>query len=183
MRNYRESEISEEQKAKNSAFMRNYRASKRSQKEKAKNSAYMTNYRAKQTSNIQSCISKFHEVVSQDPIYICTCCDQLWYKHSVHCANAVRKSNPEIVKYLFNKQSVDNIEWICQFCNYLRKNKVPPCDIMIAMAFPSKPDFFDLNELECRLLAPRIAFQKRMQAPRGKQLKIHGNVVNVPADM
>ena len=51
------------------------------------------------------------------------------------------------------------------------------------MAFPVKPDFFDLNELECRLLAPRIAFQKLMQAPRGRQLKINGNIVNVPADV
>ncbi|XP_048585314.1 uncharacterized protein LOC125568046 [Nematostella vectensis] len=51
------------------------------------------------------------------------------------------------------------------------------------MAFPDKPDFFDLNELECRLLAPRIAFQKLMQAPSGRQLKIHGNIVNVPADV
>ena len=49
--------------------------------------------------------------------------------------------------------------------------------------FPVKPDFFDLNELECTLLAPRIAFQKLMQAPRGRQLKIHGNIVNVPADV
>lgn len=51
------------------------------------------------------------------------------------------------------------------------------------MVFPDKPDFFDLNELECRLLAPRIAFQKLMQARRGKQLKILGNIVNVPADV
>ena len=51
------------------------------------------------------------------------------------------------------------------------------------MAFPEKPDFFDLNELECRLLAPRITLQKLMQAPRGRQLKIHGNFNNVPADV
>ena len=51
------------------------------------------------------------------------------------------------------------------------------------MNFPEKPNFFDLNELECRLLAPRLAFQKILQAPRGKQFKIHGNVVNVPADV
>ena len=42
-------------------------------------------------------------------------------------------------------------------------------------------NFFDLNELECRLIAPRLAFQKIFQAPRGRQLKITGNVVNVPA--
>ena len=43
--------------------------------------------------------------------------------------------------------------------------------------------FFDLNELESRLLAPRLAFLKLMQAPRGKQLKINGNIDNVPADI
>ena len=51
------------------------------------------------------------------------------------------------------------------------------------MTFPEIPSFFDLNELECRLIAPRLAFQKIMQAPRGNQLKINGNVVNVPADV
>ena len=39
-----------------------------------------------------------------------------------------------------------------------------------------------INELECRLIAPWLAFQKIFQAPRGGQLKITGNVVNVPAD-
>ena len=47
------------------------------------------------------------------------------------------------------------------------------------MKFPEKPTFFDLTELECRLIAPRLAFQKIIEAPRGKQLKINGNVVNV----
>ena len=48
--------------------------------------------------------------------------------------------------------------------------------------FQLKPDFFDLNELKCRLLAPRLAFQKLtcMQAPRGNQFKIiKRNVVNI----
>lgn len=46
---------------------------------------------------------------------------------------------------------------------------------MNGMTFPVKPDFFEL--------APRLAFQKLMQAPRGNQLKIKGNVVNIPADV
>lgn len=37
--------------------------------------------------------------------------------------------------------------------------------------------------MECRLIAPRLAFQKILQAPRGGQFKITGNVVNVPADV
>lgn len=51
------------------------------------------------------------------------------------------------------------------------------------MSFPVKPDFFDLNESESRLLAPRLAFWNLMLAPRGNQFKIEGNVVNVPADV
>jgi hypothetical protein len=66
---------------------------------------------------------------------------------------------------------------------HLKKGKVPPSAISNGLKFPAKPDFFDLNELECRLIAPRFAFQKIMQAPRGRQLKITGNVVNVPADI
>ena len=60
---------------------------------------------------------------------------------------------------------------------------MPPCAVINGMQFPKKPSFFYLNELECRLLAPRHAFQKLMQAPRGKQLKITGNIVNVSADV
>ena len=89
-----------------------------------------------------------------------------------------------MIKHLQNIISVDNKEWLCKSCNvHFKKNKVPPCALTNGMQFPVKPDFFDLNELECRLLAPRLAFQKIMQAPRGKQLKINGNVVNVPADV
>ena len=89
-----------------------------------------------------------------------------------------------MVKHLQNIISVNNKEWLCQSCNkYLKKNKIPLCAVTNGMKFPKKPDFFDLNELECRLIAPRIAFQKIMQAPRGKQVKINGNVVNVPADV
>ena len=33
------------------------------------------------------------------------------------------------------------------------------------------------------MLAPWLAFEKLLQAPRGNQLKIKGNVVNVPAEV
>jgi hypothetical protein len=49
----------------------------------------------------------------------------------------------------------------------LRKGKVPPCAIANGMKFLEKPAFFDLNELECRLIAPRLAFQKIFQVPSG----------------
>ena len=51
------------------------------------------------------------------------------------------------------------------------------------MSFPCKPECLDLTELEWKLVSPRLVFQKIHEAARGKQWKIHGNVVNVPADV
>ena len=134
--------------------------------------------------NITQLIGNFHNSVSTGPLYVCTCCEQLWYKHSVCPADRIRLVNPDIAKYLQSVRSVDNVEWLCNTCNnHLRKGKVPPCAIANGMQFPERPSFFDLNELECRLIAPRLAFQKKFQAHRGGQLKITGNVVNVPADV
>ena len=139
----------------------------------------------KNKKSMDNFITRFHKLVFHGPLYICSCCGQLWYKHSVSCTDTIRKSNPATAqKYLINRKSVQDKEWLCRTChNYLAKNKVPPSALVNGMQFATKPEFFDLNELECRLLAPRIAFQKLMQAPRGRQFKIHGNVVNVPADV
>jgi heterodisulfide reductase subunit A-like polyferredoxin len=122
--------------------------------------------------NITQLIGNFHNSVSTGPLYVCTCCEQLWYKHSVCPADRIRLVNPDIAKYLQSVRSVDNVEWLCNTCNnHLRKGKVPPCAIANGMQFPERPSFFDLNELECRLIAPRLAFQKKFQAHRGGQHK------------
>ena len=104
--------------------------------------------------------------------------------NSLSSAAKLREKHSDVHKYLLNKRSVDNMEWVCKTCHKcLSKNKVPRCAAVNGMQFPRKPAFFYLNELECRLLAPRIAFEKLLQAPRGGQLKIYGNIVNVPADV
>ena len=129
-------------------------------------------------------VRKFHAAVSEGPMYLCSCCDQLWYTHNVTTAKKLGLSNPSVIKYLQGKLSVDDMEWLCQSCyKHLRKKKIPPCEIKNGMSFPDKPDLFDLNELECSHLEPRLAFQKLLQAPSGNQFKITGNVVNIPADV
>ena len=71
-------------------------------------------------------MSKFHRIVSNGPVYVCSYRDQLWYQHSVSCTDKQRKRNPGVYKYLFNKASVDKIEWACTSSNnYLSTNKVP----------------------------------------------------------
>ena len=119
-------------------------------------------------------IRKFYACVSyRGQEYICSCCNQLWLQHNVITAEKLRLSIYSIAgKYLLSKTSVDGIEWMCQSCyRHLKKDKISPCAAKNGMSFPEKPDYFDLNELECRMLAPRVAFQKLLQAPRGNQFK------------
>ena len=197
MRQYRLKQTPEDKKKQAAAKQKS--CLKQTAEQKQKHVAQMRKYRSKQTEQKACCtangkehnihvfdslISKFHNIVSSGPFYICSCCDQMWYRHSVVFALQVRENNPGIDKYLTKKTSVQDIEWLCKMCErYLKKSKVPPCAVKNGMTFPPKPPFWDLNELECRLLAPRLAFQKIMQAPRGKQFKITGNVVNVAADV
>ena len=92
---------------------------------------------------VLSLLKNFHANVFRGPEYICSCCSQLWYKHSVIIAEKLRLSNPTAGKYLLTKTSVDGIEWICQSCNkHLKKDKIPPCAAKNGMSFPAKPDFF-----------------------------------------
>ena len=149
---------SKEQKRKQ--YIKEYRKQKRAsesfhlstqspESKEQKRKKYIKEYRKQklagksESHSIQTLVSQFHEAVSQGPLYVCTCCDQLWYKHSVAQASTLKKNNPDIQKILLNKVSVDNVEWLCQTCNkHLKNNKVPPCAIINGMQFPNKPLFF-----------------------------------------
>ena len=51
------------------------------------------------------------------------------------------------------------------------------------MGFPYKPNVLSFTSLEERLLSPRTPFMQIRELPRGGQLSIHGNIVNVPSDV
>ena len=46
---------------------------------------------------------KFHANVSRGPEYICSCCNQLWYKHSAITAEKLRLFNLTAGEYLLTK--------------------------------------------------------------------------------
>ncbi len=83
---------------------------------------------------------------------------------------------------LMVSKALKNTEWICSTC--LKAGKLPTCAKANKMTFPEKPDILkDLTPLEERLISPKIPFMQVRELPRGGQLSIHGNVVNVPADV
>ena len=138
-------------------------------------------------SETQKCIRSFHDLVKSGPEYICTCCDQLWYRTSVKvCKPSSYNMCPGNILKLCctNVKSVDNIEWICYTCHSnLEDGKLPACSKANGMKFPQKCDLLNLTPLEERLISPRIPFMQIHELPRGGQFKIHGNVVNVPANV
>ena len=96
-------------------YMKRKRASESSQpstlstEAKQKKRLHAKEYRKQKRCEIeplQSLISKFHDIVSQGPLYICTCCDQLWYKHSVIPVTTLKENNPDVQKRLLNRKSV-----------------------------------------------------------------------------
>ena len=130
----------------------------------------------------------FHKNIRVGPEYICTCCDQLWYRSSVTECNAslYQSCSRKILNLcLTGLKSIDNTEWICGTCHSnLKAGKLPTCAKANKMTFPEKPDVLkDLTPLEERLISQRIPFMRVRELPSGGQLSIHGNVVNIPADV
>jgi len=132
-------------------------------------------------------IETFRTNIKCGPEYICTSCDQLWYRSSVtKCNPNLYKRCPQnILKLcLTGGKSINNTEWICSTCHSnLKDGKLPSCAKANKMIFPDKPEILNLTVLEERLVSPRIPFMQIRELPTGGQLSIHGNVINVPADV
>lgn len=130
-------------------------------------------------------IEKFHNLTSKGPEYVCTSCCQIFFRHSVIIMKTKNFKACLIKDCVKGIKSVSGMEYICYQCNnYLKNSEVPPCSIGNNMSFPDVPDELkNLTQLEQLLISPRIPFMKIRELPRGGQLGIKGNVVNVPADV
>ena len=170
----RNEELKEKRK-KESMEKRNLRLTKKRQQ-----------YSKKSSERMCDLISRFHQVIAEGPTYVCICCDQLWYKHGVKKATVALHLDNSATRRCIQILSISelDIQWICNTClANLKQNKIPRCAIVNGMAFPFKPEHLDLRELEWRLVSPRLVFEKLHAAPNGKQMKISGNIVNVPANV
>ena len=126
-------------------------------------------------------INKFHDMVCKSPTCVCSSRDQLCHHKSVVNIHNVKYTIDQ--KYL-QKSLADTTQWLCHTCLRYIKDKMPPCSIANGNSFPTIPDeLIDLFPLEFRLVSPRLPFMQIRQAPRGKQLKLSGNIVNVPANV
>ena len=134
---------------------------------------------------VDDLIKQFHSAVECGPMYVCSSCDQLFYKHSVKSASGLYVlTAPRVHTTLLGTISENNTEWVCHTCyRYLKRNRLPPMAIANNLEFTPVPQGLpELTSHEWRVLSPRLAFMKIYEAPVGKQLKVYGNVVNVVSD-
>lgn len=146
----------------------------------------MTTYIERYDCNVEACIKQFidKQNIAAGPVFVCTCCHQTWFKHSVTKVNTVLLTVDQIQKYCTKFISVNNCEWICNTCLLaLKKGNTPSCAVANYNAFPIRPKELELHQLEERLISLRIPFMQIRELPRGGQLAIKGNVVSVPVDI
>ncbi|CAH3031655.1 unnamed protein product [Pocillopora meandrina] len=114
-------------------------------------------------------IQSFHDSINCGPEYICTCCDQLWYRSSVtKCdANKYTKCTKNLLDAcITGKTRVDKTEWVCSTCHSnLSDGKLPVCPKANKMGFPVKPECLNLTPLEERLISPRIPLMQICELP------------------
>ena len=70
-------------------------------------------------------IQSFRDKITHGPEYICTCCDQLWFRSSVSKCNSIKYSDEYSQGLLeecitgtksLKSVNVNNTEWICSTC-------------------------------------------------------------------
>eukprot|EP00105_Crassostrea_gigas_P014661 XP_011431404.1 PREDICTED: uncharacterized protein LOC105331065 [Crassostrea gigas] len=177
-------------KRSNISFRENERMLNREQKQKKRTDVEYcekANERQRQKRfgvDIKDCIRHFHEQIRYGPIFVCSCCQQTWFKESVSKVENTNLDDYSKRKFLTSTASVDNLEWICNTCySSMRENKIPKLSVFNGMMWPLKPVELDLFPLEERLVSLRIPFMQIRELPRGGQYSVRGNIVNVPVDI
>jgi hypothetical protein len=135
-------------------------------------------------SNLTIC-KQFQDIVSSGPDYVCSSCTQTFFRHSVSEVSRVTCVSMELKScYLTGYKSIGNKEWVCNTCkSSLSKGHAPSVWVNNGLKFPTRPEELNITNLEERLVSPRLPFMQLREMPRGGQVSLKGNIVNVPADV
>ncbi len=162
----------------------------RSDDNKYNNSLKSTNQaKIKKKRSYEFIIQEYEKNILQGPEYVCICCGGLFFSRSVVIFDEIKAmlSNRNLAeKFVGIRKHYNNVLYMCKTCKRYFNNQQPaPLALNGGLAFPLVNQLIlNLNDLEERLIAPRIAFMKIKPLKKyyDKQLSIIGNVVNVPVD-
>ena len=136
---------------------------------------------------LQKCLRILNEKTSHGPIYVCTICNQTWFRNFVYDIQRIKCSSLEstmLKKCSTGYVSVDNKVWLCRTCRLaIKQGKVPKLSIENGMGFPEKPHELDLHGMEERIISPRLLFFQMRSNILGGRTIVRGNVVNIAVDI
>ncbi len=125
------------------------------------------------------------------PEYICTCCHRLLWKQSVLPFKVENfNSDKEVVKECFAPDILRETKpgeiYICTTCNkdLRKKNPTMPAQAVangLKLDPTPPPGLLKPNQMEIMMFRKEIPFMKMGNLPRGRQYRMQGPVVNVPA--
>ena len=104
-------------------------------------------------SNMTELLKIFNESIAEGPVYVCTYCQQIWFKHSVLNVDEIilKTDNERTTSSACRTQylSKDGKEWICKTCrNSVKEGKIPKLSIANNMGFPELPPQLKLFSME-----------------------------------
>ena len=114
----------------------------------------------------------FHEKIKDVPIYLCICCEMI-----IKMMNNLLQLKLQLIK--------EENTYVCNFClNSIKKGIIPtycvPNNIFRNSVIESVKQ---LTILEERLISPRLAFAQIHKLYNYGQYKLHGSIINVPANI
>ena len=143
--------------------------------------------------SLEKLITSLEDEIKEAPTYTCMCDSGLYFKRSVKIVDkeSIKKDSVYrfIMKYLRQTESPsqDGNYYLCQTCyEYALNEEIPSrCyNDKSGLRFPVVDQrILNLNELEIRLVSPRLAFQQIRSLGWDNQKGIRGNIVNVPIDI
>lgn len=113
--------------------------------------------------------------------YVCCSCHQIFFARSVD--RITQYTLRRYSDYIDNRcEAVDY--YVCNTCQRtIRQGRVPVLSHKNGMRFPDRPTELDIHRDEEMLISLRIMFLNIVLLPRGSQMSLMGNVINVPADI
>ena len=139
--------------------MDRYRKSQKRKDQEFQQTENLVTKAKKHGDSIDNCIRLFHESIQDGPQFICTCCNQTWFKKSVNQVSSIKGSYDLL--FLNGRFSVDDLEWICTTCKTsLLKNKVPKLSVLNGMCWTLKLKELYFHPLEERLISLHIPFMQ-----------------------
>ena len=137
--------------------------------------------------SLSDAVNKFREAINSSSSFVCSCCQQTWFKHSVQDVGSLNIKSLDVHlldKCLTGHISVGHCEWICNTClNNIKRGRIPKLSVANGMQLIEKPAELNLNHLEERLISLRIPFMQIRALNSGGQFSLKGSVVNVPSDI